>query len=274
MFYSWFSVTPFFLILMDIIYPLINCFFLYLRFSNESGFVSMGNARCSEISYSSFNSTTAHQKTSLSFIDSTPTPGDMPLSIMSDFANDMSLKLPSPPGKTLGISMANVVQQSMKQVSTSSSSNFFEQNSSATKMIGSNGKLSQAFSSSTIKEAEQRTETSSMKIESSSMQSFSSKSSQRNVSQTVMMGGNLSSMKNIMSTQSNLMENGSEGMDCPLSLMPPALPVKTRKPKVGSQCDSLNESGLCSLNSTMDDQSIEYRLVMFWRYFNYIHFQD
>lgn len=237
----------------------INCFSLFLRFSNESGFVSMGNARCSEISYSSFNSTTAHQKTSLSFIDSTPTPGDMPLSIMSDFANDMSLKLPSPPGKNLGISMANVVQQSMKQVSTSSSSNFFEQNSSSTKMIGSNGKLSQAFSSSTIKEAEQRME--SMKIESSSMQSFSSTSSQRNVSQTVMMGGNLSSMKNIMSTQSNLMDKGSEGIDSPLSLMPPALPVKTRKLKVGSQCDSLNESGLCSLNSTMDDQSIEYRLV-------------
>ncbi|XP_077298400.1 guanine nucleotide-releasing factor 2-like isoform X2 [Arctopsyche grandis] len=220
------------------------------RFSSESGFVSMGNTRNSEISYSSFNSSSLlqHQKSSLSYIDSTPTPSDLPSSMLTDLINNDKCQIVSS-NKVLDVSsMANVVQHSMKEMSSK-------------RVFGVYGRTfttNESFNSSMS--------TNTVDIQKTSVQSFAQKNStqaividQSNTSSKVSVSVNNTSFSSENSDTVQISSENNVSTDvCDSNSLPPALPVKTRiNSKLGFQNDNLSDHSL--FNSSIDDQTIEFR---------------
>lgn len=212
----------------------------------------MGNTRNSEISYSSFNSSSLlqHQKSSLSYIDSTPTPNDFPSSVIADLINNDKCQIVSS-NKVLDVSsMANVVQHSMKEMSSK-------------RVFGVYGRTfttNESFNHSSMS-------SNTVDIQKTSVQSFAQKNStqaividQNNTTSKVSVSVNNTSFssENSDTVKVSSESNVSSTDVCDSNSLPPALPVKTRKhSRLGFQNDNLSDHSL--FNSSIDDQTIEYR---------------
>lgn len=214
-----------------------NQFTNHNRFSSESGFASMGNTRASDMSYTSMNSSTMQNQKCVSFIDATPTPGDMQMTLLSELSMDGMIKMPSPT-KTNLTSLAAVVQQTCKQIS--SSKTIIEQNSKVFSSSESN-----FFSNSSAFEYTQKEQ--------------SSQSFVKTQKTTIIDGSNITSVSssnvgNLASLEVVKIDGSADVTD---NVVPPALPVKTRKQSKFAD-KSLNQS-FPLFNTIVDDQVIELR---------------